>query len=165
MDDPLKNQGFIKAEKVIENVLIQNNKQRILYFSKIRKYWDVIVGEPLSKKTAPGKLVKKTLHVMVMDSAYSHQLRFFEKRILELIDSPEICGESVVKKIVFKVDPDFLTQDKHPKAKQEERPQPPIPPEIFERSEKAESRIRDTTLRNAFGRFMAKTLFNVTSDK
>ena len=90
-------------ENAIETLLQKNQQQDLLHFTKIRKFWNLIVGEQLFDKIKPQKLEKKTLYIVVEDAAYAHHLKYFEKSILDLIASPEICGESVVKKITFRV--------------------------------------------------------------
>ncbi len=73
---------FFKAEKVIEKVLKQNNLHEMIFFTKIRKHWEVIVGKPLAKKAVPIKLKRQVLTIGVKDSAYSHHLRYFAPNII-----------------------------------------------------------------------------------
>ena len=149
---------FFKAEKVIEKVLKQNNLQEVLYYTKILKHWEVIVGKPLSKKAVPMKLQKKVLYIGVIDSAYSHHLRFYEPNIIELIASPEICGDGAVKKIVFRI--------RRKKAKTENLPMPLLEPNnqntLSEadnmRAEETSLQIKDQRLKKIFSRYMAKTI-------
>ena len=75
----------------------------VYHFSKIFRHWDIIIGEPLSFKTAPKRLVKKILTITVEDATYAHHLRFFVDTIIEHIASPAICGDNVVKRIKFQV--------------------------------------------------------------
>lgn len=148
-----------KLEHSVEEVLTENQLQAVLHFSKIYKNWEVIVGKPLTTKTSPAKLDKKTLIVNVVDAAYSHHLKYYEKSILELIASPEICGEGIVKKVVFKVgkalrwnslNQDVQESDENTKRKRDQKPD--------ERAESTAVKIADKGLRSAFSRYMSKNL-------
>ncbi len=149
---------FFKAEKVIEKVLKQNNLQEVLYYTKILKHWEVIIGKPLSKKAVPMKLQKKVLYIGVIDSAYSHHLRFYEPNIIELIASPEICGDGAVKKIVFRTT--------RKKVNPENLPTPVLQPDNQNtlsvadnlRAEETSLQIKDQRLKKIFSRYMAKTI-------
>ncbi|MBU2514152.1 DUF721 domain-containing protein [bacterium] len=149
---------FTKLEKAVENVLVENKLQSVLYFTKIHKYWEVIVGKPLAGKTSPAKLVKKTLIVMVEDAAYSHHLKYFEKNIIDLIASPEICGEGIVRKVVFKVKEKSLIKQKQV-AQPESKEQVPIKikPIKNEAAQTAEI-IKDKRLKASFSRFMSSNI-------
>ena len=67
MIDFAKENEFVKLEKSVEEVLTENNLQSVLYFSKIQKHWDIIVGKPLAAKTSPALLRKQVLTVIVED--------------------------------------------------------------------------------------------------
>ncbi len=158
MQDDYPKHSFFKVEKVIEKVLKQNNLQDVLYFSRILKHWDVIVGSPLSKKTSPIKLENRVLFIGVADSAYSHTLHFYVPKIIELIASPEICGEGVVKKITFRT----VSKPKISNSKQE-----PLPPAVNQhmlsepdqtRVEETSLRIKDERLQKQFSRYMGKVI-------
>lgn len=158
MQDDFPGHRFFKVEKVVEKVLKENRLEEVLYFTRILNHWDVIVGNPLSKRAVPLKLVKRVLYVGVVDSAYSHHLRFFEANILELIASPEICGEGAVRKIVFRT----------VRRKISNRPIPehPATPENSRSLSKAEKsrvegtarHIKDTYLKKMFTRYMGKVV-------
>lgn len=72
-------------------------------FNIIRRYWKVIIGNSLAEKTAPFKLEKKTLFILVKDASYRHHLDYFVEDILDLIASEAILGEGKVTKIIFRV--------------------------------------------------------------
>jgi len=72
-------------------------------FNVIRRYWKVIIGDSLAEKTAPFKLEKKTLFILVKDASYRHHLDYFVEDILDLIASEAILGEGKVLKIQFRV--------------------------------------------------------------
>ena len=145
-----------KLHEAVEEVLVENNLQTILYFSKIQKHWDILVGKPLAAKTSPNRLVHKTLYVIVEDAAYSHHLAYFEKNIIDLISSPEICGEGAVDKIRFRV-------GKRPQMKENKSSQNSDSKiktvrsknKIGEKARQAAENINDTKLKNAFARFMS----------
>lgn len=90
-------------ESALESLLKKNQHQDLLHFTKIRKYWNLIIGEQLFEKIKPQKLVQKTLYILVEDAAYAHHMKYYEKSMLDLIATPEICGESIVSKIIFRV--------------------------------------------------------------
>lgn len=147
-----------KAGKLIEKVLTANQLQSIIFYNKIIQHWEVIVGIPLAAKTSPAKLYKKSLTVLVEDAAYAQHLRYFENKILELISSPEICGENKVLKIIFRVG------KIKPREQIERIVQPhPLPKnQITEKSlktaDKCAEKIQDKVLKQSFARLMAKSL-------
>ena len=99
------------------------------YFSIIKKYWEVIIGDSLATRTAPAKLVNKTLYVLVEDAAYSQHLRYFTEQLIELIASPAILGEGKVLKVRFRV----RSQKKEAEVRQEvKRPSIPLKSEELE---------------------------------
>jgi len=165
MNNTFLEKRFVKVEKIVKKVLIDNNCQDVYFFSRIYKHWDVIVGESLSGKTLPQKIEKKVLHIMVEDAAYSHHLRYYEKNIIDLISSPEICGEGVIKKIVFRVSPDSILD----KPKYKEVTQPPRTGKISESakklSDKSSEVIKDKRLKRLFSRLMSKTLSKDSDSK
>ncbi|MBT3225727.1 MAG: DUF721 domain-containing protein [Deltaproteobacteria bacterium] len=149
---------FFKAEKVIEKVLKQNNLQEVLYYTKILKHWELIIGKPLSKKAVPLKLQKKVLFIGVVDSAYSHHLRFYEPNILELIASPEICGDGAVKKIVFRTTRKRTAQNNPSAPHLKTGAQNTLSKADSVRAEKTSLQIKDQRLKKIFSRYMAKTI-------
>lgn len=149
---------FVKVEKVVKKVLIDNNCQDVYYFSRIYKHWDVIIGESLSGKTSPQKIEKKVLYIMVEDAAYSHHLKYYEKNIIDLISSPEICGEGVIRKIVFRVSPDSLIDKPRIIKEKKSKVSKNISAEAKELSDKSSQIIKDKRLKRSFARLMSKTL-------
>ena len=158
MSNQFEENDFTKLEDAVEDVLIENNLQAVLYFSKIYKNWEVIVGKPLATKTSPAKLVKKTLIVNVEDAAYSHHLKYYEKNIMELIASPEICGSGVVRKIVFKVGKHSILAASKKAAQMSESQSKHDKKEIKEKAKQTAAQISDKQLSSAFGRYMSKNL-------
>ncbi len=156
MQDDFPDHTFFKVEKVIEKVLKQNNLEEVLYFSRILNHWEVIVGEPLSKKALPLKLVKRSLYVGVVDSAYSHHLRFFESNILELIASPEICGEGAVRKIIFRIIQKKTVDYQEPEQALPATVQKVLSEPDRERVNETALQIRDNRLQKIFSRYMGK---------
>ncbi len=90
-------------DEELEKTLKSHDLHEVYYFSKIFQHWDVIVGDPLSLKTAPKLLTKRTLVITVEDATYAHHLGYFTDTIIAHIASPAICGENVVKCIKFRV--------------------------------------------------------------
>jgi hypothetical protein len=149
---------FVKLEKAVEEVLVENNLQAVLYFSKIHKHWEIIVGKPLAQKTFPVQLQSKKLVVMVEDAAYSHHLKYFERQILDLIASPEICGEGVVKSVEFRVGKQSKHQGLQPKQTEPAEVEGKITEIKQEALDTAES-IADRKLKASFVRLMSRRFF------
>ena len=147
-----------KLEVAVENVLVENKLESVLYFSKIQKHWEIIVGQSLAKKTSPLKLSNKTLVVMAEDAAYSHHLRYFENNIIELISSPEICGEGIVKKVVFKVGETSILREKSAEKPEENTKVPSLQKELPSEAQKTADLIQDKKLKSSFSRFMSKNI-------
>lgn len=161
MNDISEDSDFVKLEKTVEDVLTENNLQSVLYFSRIQKHWEIIVGKPLAAKTSPVQLLKKKLIVNVADAAYSHHLKYFERQILDLIASPEICGEGVVKKVSFKVGKTTAKTSKKKLPNQEKgskRISSQVDPKALETAEN----IGDRKLKASFSRLMTKRLSKKT---
>lgn len=147
-----------KLEEAVEDVLKENNLQSVLYFTKIYKHWDVIVGESLAFKTIPAKLQNKALYVLVEDAAYSHHLKFFERNILDLIASPEICGEGAVKKVIFQVGEKSVIKNRRKTFKQIENSEDKIEETLHEEAVETSEKIGDKSLKKIFTRLMSKNL-------
>ena len=158
MSNPSTKNDFTKLEGSVEEVLKENKLQAVLYFSRIYKHWEVIVGSPLATKTSPAKLVKKTLIVNVEDAAYSHHLKYYEKKILELIASPEICGKGVVYKIVFQVGKKSILAASKTAAQLQETESASAQNQIKRQAQQTADQITDKRLGLAFSRFMSKNL-------
>lgn len=163
MERRVQESDFFKVEQVVEKVLKKRNQQAILYFSKIFRNWDIIVGAPLAQKTAPQKLTARTLYIMVEDAAYAHHLKYFTKNIIELIASPEICGEGVVKKIVFRVGPKSIMRQNTAKKKSTLQKPLPIAYKILPHAQKTAKSINDSKLQRLFASFMSKTISRKSS--
>lgn len=145
-----------KLEDAVEDVLVENNLQAVLYFSKIQKNWSVLVGEPLAVKTSPQKLEKKTLIVAVEDAAYSHHLKYYEQQLLDLIASPEICGEGAVKRVRFRVgEPSPMASAELEKATAKPEFDRSKPVDLSETARDTSECIEDRKLKNSFARYMS----------
>ncbi len=151
---------FSKLEKAVENVLVENKLEAVLYFTKIYKHWDIIVGESLALKTVPSKLINKTLYVTVEDAAYSHHLTYFEKNILDLIASPEICGDGIVKKIIFRVGSKSVLKFRKKQGKNPVDAPFSVDYQQYEEAQKTSEQITDRKIKSAFARYMSKSISN-----
>ncbi len=157
MNDISEDSDFVKLEKTVEDVLTENNLQSVLYFSKIQKYWEIIVGKPLAAKTSPIQLHKKKLIVHVADAAYSHHLKYFERQILDLIASPEICGEGVVKKVSFRVGKTTIASSPKPPQKSQKGSKR-ISSQVDPKAQQTAENISNRKLKASFARIMSKRL-------
>ena len=156
MEEKLLDREAQKVDKIVEKVLREQGRQAILHYAKINRHWEVIVGSSLAKKTAPLKLVRKTLTVLVTDGAYAHHLQYYENNILGLIASPEICGEGAVNKVVFRVGTKPIRQEiEEQVAANQSRFQKEIP-KLLSVAKETAGNISDQTLQNAFARCMSK---------
>ena len=97
------NEKICRIEVAIENALLKSGRENIVHYFRIYQHWQVIIGEALAQKTFPKKFERGVLTVLVEDAAYAYHLRYFRDRILELISSPAICGENVVRDIKYSV--------------------------------------------------------------
>lgn len=149
---------FFKVEKVIEKVLKENHLQEVYYFTRIVTHWPVIVGEPLARKAVPLKLERYVLQIGVVDSAYSHHLRFYENRILDLIASPEICGENAVRKILFRTIAPDSGPATHPQTTTTPSKHRPMSSAEESRVSKTSGQISDQQLKSFFSRYMGKLI-------
>ena len=147
---------FFKTEAVIEAALKENNLHDLIHYSKIYKYWDLIVGGPLADKTLPTKLEKKVLWVMVEDAAYAHNLRFYVPTMLDLIASDQICGEGVVKSIRFRVGPINTVRHQIKQPDLKEKKKIVVKKEEKQRSDACSSVIQDRRLKTIFSKLMSK---------
>lgn len=147
---------FFKTEAVIEAALRENNLHDLIHFSKIYKYWDLIVGDSLADKTLPIKLDRGVLWVKVEDAAYAHNLRFYVPTMLDLMASVEICGEGVVRSIRFRVGALHTIWKKAQKPKVEEKKKIVVNKEKKQQSDACSSVIQDRRLKTVFSKLMSK---------
>ena len=103
MEIRIKDFDISILNKILEKTLKAYELQEVYYLSKIFRHWDIVIGDPLSLKTAPKNLKKRTLTIIVEDATYAHHLRFYAERIMSHIASLAICGENAVKRIKFHV--------------------------------------------------------------
>jgi len=123
------------------------------YFRIIQKYWKIIIGEALAEKTSPVRLVRKTLYILVPDSAYTHQLSYFTERLIDLIASPAILGEDKVLQIKFRVG----EKAKAPEIRIEHKEcLKPLKKHESEKVDKISGKIKDQELRGVFASYMDK---------
>ena len=156
MEDKLLDREAQKVEKILEKVLREQGRQAILHYAKINRHWDVIIGESLATKTAPLKLVRRALTILVEDGAYAHHLKYFEKNILDLIASPEICGEGAVTKVVFRVGTKSIMKEREEQVKSNQTQIKREMPKILSVAKETASNITDKSLEKAFARWMSK---------
>ena len=159
MNDPdFKEINTHKANQLIEKVLTDNHLHDVVFFNQILHNWEIIVGKPLAAKTSPGKLEYKTLSVWVEDAAYAQHLKYFEGKILDLISSPEICGENRVLKIVFRVGEFKLPKIEKNYSDTQQTIKNDIPQPIQKQADECAENIQDKELKASFAKLMAKTL-------
>jgi len=156
MEDKLLDREAQKVEKILEKVLREQGKQAILHYAKINRHWEVIIGSSLAKKTAPLKLLRRTLTILVEDAAYAHHLKYFEKNILDLIASPEICGEGAVTKVVFRVGTKSFMKEHAEQTNSNQSQIKKEMPKILAIAKETASNINDKSLEKAFARCMSK---------
>ena len=151
-------EGCHSADQVVAKVLVNNDLEDLLHFSKIRGNWAEIVGEPLAKKTRPLKLEKGTLFVLTGDAAYRQHLSYYIQTLLDLIASEAICGPGVVRRIRFEVGE--FTPMESPAPKAEPPPKRGLPPkdEAQETAESTAKKIQDPRIKKAFAKLMANKL-------
>ncbi|MEZ4704697.1 MAG: DUF721 domain-containing protein [Bdellovibrionota bacterium] len=74
--------------------------QEIAAIASLRKKWSVIVGQTLGAKTAPLRLQKKTLTIVVESSTWAHHLSMSRELILENLTKHTNHG---IEKVRFSV--------------------------------------------------------------
>ena len=158
MEDKLLDREVQKVEKILEKVLRDQGRQAILHYAKINRHWEVIIGSSLAKKTAPLKLVRRTLTILVEDAAYAHHLKYFEKTILDLIASPEICGEGAVTKVIFRVGTKSIMEEHTEQVESNQSQIKKEVPKILAAARETASNINDQRLEKAFARCMSKIM-------
>ena len=72
----------------------------ILKEQQVIKVWDKAVGEKISKKAQPYKVIGSTLYVKVLNSPWMQELNFMKNIIIEKINNEQ--KEKKVTKIIFK---------------------------------------------------------------
>lgn len=157
-DTDFKEIDIHKAKPLIEKVLTDSQLEDVIFFNQIVRNWEIIVGKPLAGKTSPNKLQYKTLFVLVEDAAYAQHLKYFEEKILELISSPEICGENRVRKIIFRVGEVKPIKMPKKEPKKTLRTKINIPTSFQKKADECAENIHDQDLKSSFARLMAKTL-------
>src|SRR3990172_3936186 len=90
----------IRLNAVIKGAFPNIGLGTLLMEHEIRKNWQLVMGDSLSRKTLPGRLRNKTLYVTVSSSAWMNELSFHKREILKKIG--EIIGKDAVTEIIFK---------------------------------------------------------------
>lgn len=141
----------------LEKALKERKMEDLLHFSKIQKYWNVIVQEPLSSRTAPVKLEKQTLLVHVEDSAYTFHLKHYEKQILDYIRV--VIQSRKVSQIRFRVGP-VSQRVESPALNHKTEPTSSVfTTEVpSETTVQCSEKIKNTKTRKRFARWMQKRL-------
>ncbi len=155
MNSDWRKNNLATTEEAVENFLIERQLQSVIYLAKIIKHWKMLVGEPLSRKTAPVKLEGKTLVVTTQDAAYSHYLKFSKKNMLNLIASPAICGVGAVDDIQFRVGKVVAPKTASEIEKKREKKVVRIDGKSRDQAQKCSRTIQDEKLRKAFSNLMA----------
>lgn len=98
---PTQNSRDITDISTILHKSFKNLKlDKILREQKIIKVWDKAVGEKISKKAQPYKVIGSTLYVKVLDSPWMQELNFMKSIIIDKINDE--LKEKKVEKIIFK---------------------------------------------------------------
>ncbi|MFZ3072589.1 MAG: DUF721 domain-containing protein [Thermodesulfobacteriota bacterium] len=90
----------VRLNAAIKDAFPNLGLETLLMEHEIRKNWQRIIGDSLSRKTLPARLRNKTLCVSVSSSAWMNELSFHKKEILKKIN--EMLGKTVVAEIIFK---------------------------------------------------------------
>ncbi|MBI5491459.1 MAG: DUF721 domain-containing protein [Deltaproteobacteria bacterium] len=116
----------------------------------IRKAWAGCVGENISRKAAPSRLIGTTLYCSVVSSPWMAELSFHKQSMIEKIN--EKLGYPAVSEIVFKLGP----VEPPKQAKVVAAPVKELSPSDREFIEKAASAIKDEGIKKAVKRAMEK---------
>ncbi len=117
---------------------------------KVKKIWAECVGESISKRSKPAKLIGATLYCAVSSSPWMNELNYQKNEIMTRLN--EKLGEKAVSSIVFKVGP--VTSPSPAAA-------PPKPPRALTNEEldfidKSAGIIKDGSLKALVKRVMKK---------
>lgn len=87
---------------IIENVVSKLNVENKINKANLFNHWREIVGEEISKRTKPKKLIKGLLFVSVTTSTWANELSLMSDQLIDKINS--YVGRKVVKEIRFRPD-------------------------------------------------------------
>ncbi|MBC7332912.1 MAG: DUF721 domain-containing protein [Actinobacteria bacterium] len=94
-------EGAEKIDFILKELISGLNIERKIRQAKLFNHWCEIVGENISKKTEPRKLVNGVLYIQVVNSMWANELSLMCPKLIEKINS--FVGEDVVKQIKFRV--------------------------------------------------------------
>lgn len=69
----------------------------------VKKAWAACVGENISKRTSPERLIGQTLFCNVLNSTWMAELSYHKKSILDKLNAA--LGDGAVTEVVFKIGP------------------------------------------------------------
>ncbi len=118
---------------------------------KVKKLWAECVGENISKRAKPIKLVGATLYCAVSSSPWMAELNYQKSEIMARINKK--LGEGTVSAIVFKIGP---VAEPSPSYASPQKPPRAITEEEKDFIEKSAGRIKDGSLKALVKRVMEK---------
>jgi predicted nucleic acid-binding Zn ribbon protein len=90
-----------RINEVINNALVKYNLKNKIKEIEIISKWDKIVGELISKHTAPRGIYYKKFIIDVDSPIWANELSLIKDKLIEKINSE--IGSNVVKDIKFKL--------------------------------------------------------------
>lgn len=72
--------------RVIEDILIELGFENLYYAGILKRNWDNVVGNLISKVSLPEKIEKETLFIKCSNPAWKQELYFFKDEIINNIN-------------------------------------------------------------------------------
>lgn len=138
----------------------------ILREHKILKVWDKAVGEKISRKAQPYKVIGSTLYVKVLNSPWMQELNFMKNIIIEKINDE--LKENEVEKIIFRAG---IVEKRYDGSKTSKPPWLKVNLDEFDKAaiERTISSVQDQELKNTFSNLLTLEkklkIFKNKSDK
>lgn len=119
---------------------------------RIKKAWKEVVGEALSKRVSPTRLIGKTLYCAVSSSAWMAELNYQKGLLAAKVNA--VLGEEAVKEIVLKIGK--VEPQRPGRPLKDSTPRRELTGEERGLIEKAVKDIKDDSLREAVKRAMER---------
>ena len=72
--------------RIIEDILIELGFENLYYAGILKRNWDNVVGNLISKVSLPEKIEKETLFIKCSNPAWKQELYFFKDEIINNIN-------------------------------------------------------------------------------
>ena len=76
-----------KINSIIENILIDLGFENLYYSGILKKKWNRVVGELISKVSSPDRIERKILFIKCANPSWKQELYFFKENIVKSVNS------------------------------------------------------------------------------